>query len=52
MYFRSYGLAKRGLGQDLKSAVSQYPSTSNMLPALNNISNHHGGTFFIVIYHP
>ena len=49
MYFRSYGLAKRSLDKYLKSAVSQYPSTSNMVKALKHISNHHGGTFIILI---
>ena len=51
MYFRSYGLAKRRLGKYLKSAVSQYPSTRNMLTALKHISNDHFGSFIIVIYH-
>ena len=51
MYFRSYAVAKRPLDKYLKSAVSQYPSTSNMLTALKHISNHRGGTFIIVIYH-
>ena len=51
MYFRSYGLAKRPLDKYLKSAVSQYPSTSNMVNAIKHISNHHGGTFVILIDH-
>ena len=51
MYFRSYGLAKRRLDKYLKSAVSQYPSKSNMVKALKHISNHHGGTFFILLDH-
>ena len=51
MYFRSYGLANRPLDKDLKSAVSQYPSTNNMVKALKHISNHHEGTFVILIYH-
>ena len=49
MYFRSYG--KRHLDKYLKSAVSQYPSASNMVKALKHISNHHGGTFIILIDH-
>ena len=51
MYFRSYGLGKRRLDQYLKSAVSQYPLTSNMVKALKHILNHHGGTFIILIDH-
>ena len=35
----------------LKSAVSQYPWTSNMANALEHYSNHHGGTFTIFIDH-
>ena len=34
MYFRSYGLAKKGLDKYLKSFVPQYPWTSNMVKAL------------------
>ena len=45
MYFRSYGLTKRRLDKYLKSAVSQYTSTSNMVKALKQISNHQGDTF-------
>ena len=51
MYFRSYGLANRPLNKHLKSAVSQYPSTNNMVKALKHISNHHEGTFVILIDH-
>ena len=51
MYFRNYGLAKRRLDKYLKSAVSQYPSTSNMVKALKHLSNYHGGTFIIFIDH-
>ena len=51
MYFRNYGFRKRSLHKYLKSAVSQYPSTSNMVKALTLISDHHGGTFFILIDH-
>ena len=49
MYFRNYGQANRLLHKYLKSAVSQYPSTSNMVKALNHISNSHGGTFIMLI---
>ena len=51
MYFRNYGLAKRGLDKYLKSAVSQYPSTSNMVKAPKHLSHYHGGTFIILIDH-
>ena len=51
MYFRSYGLAKRRLDKYLKSVVSEYHSTSNMLTALKHISNHHGGIVIILIDH-
>ena len=51
MYFISYGVAKRRLDKYIKSAVSQYPPTRNMVKALKHISNHHGGTLIIVIDH-
>ena len=49
MYFRNYGLAKRSLDKYLKSVVSKYLSTTNMVKALKHISNHHGGTFIILV---
>ena len=51
MYFRNYVLAKRRLDKYLKSVISQYPSTSNMLNVLKHVSNHHGGIFTMVIDH-
>ena len=51
MYFRKYGFANRFLHKYIKSAVSQYPSTSNIVKALKHISNYHGGTFIILIDH-
>ena len=51
MQFRNYGLTNRVLDKYLKSAVSQYPSTSNMVKAPKNSSNYHGGTFIILIDH-
>ena len=48
MYFRNYGLAKRRLDKYLKSVVSKYPSTTNMVKGLKNISNHRGGSFIIL----
>ena len=44
MCFRNYELLKRSLDKCLKSAVSRYPSTSNVAKAFKRISNHHGGT--------
>ena len=49
MYFRNYGIAKRHLDKYLKSAASQYPSTSNKVKVLKHISNHHGRTFIRVV---
>ena len=49
MYFRNYGLAKKGLEKYLKSAVSQYRSTSNMVNGAKHPSKYHGGTFIILI---
>ena len=37
MYFQNYELAKRLLGKYLKSVVSQYPLTNNMVKALKDI---------------
>ena len=37
MYFGNYGLAMRHLDKYLKSAVSQYPSTSNKVKELKHI---------------
>ena len=48
MYFGNYGLAKKGLDKYLKSAVSQYPSTSNMVNVPKHLSNYPGGTFIIL----
>ena len=51
MYFGNYGLAQKGLHKYLKSAVSQYPSRSNMVKAPKVLSNYDGGTFIILIGH-
>ena len=51
MAFRSYGLENRRLDMYIKSAVSQYPSTSDTVKTLKHISNHHDGTLIIVIDH-
>ena len=37
MHFRNYGIGKRGLDKYLKSAISQYPSTSTKVKALKHI---------------
>ena len=49
MYFRSYRIAKRRIDNDLNCAVSKYPSKSIMVKSLKHISDHHGGTFMILI---
>ena len=51
MYFRNYGLAKRRLDKYLKSDVSHYPLTSNMVKATKHLSSYHGGIFIILIDH-
>ena len=51
MYFRDYGLGKRRLDRYLKSAASQYTSTSNIVKALKHISNYRGGILIILIDH-
>ena len=51
MYSGNYGLAKRLLGNNLKSAISQNLSTSSMIKALKHIPKHHGGNFIILIDH-
>ena len=48
MYFGNYGLTNRVLDKYLKSAVSQYPSTSNMVKAEKHLPNYRGGTFIII----
>ena len=44
MYCIYYRLIKSRLDKYLKSAVSQYPSTSNMVNEFKHISNHKGRT--------
>ena len=51
MYFRNYGLPKKQLDKYLKSAVSQYPLTSNVVNKLEHCSNMQGGTFTKFIDH-
>ena len=49
MYYRSYRLEIRGLDKELKSAVSHHPWKSKTVKVLKHISDHHGGTFMILI---
>ena len=51
MYFRNYGFGKAWLDKCLKSAVSQYPLTSNIVnrPKHCSNSNLNGVTFTIFI---
>ena len=49
MYFINYGLAKTRLDKYLKSAVSQYPSKSNMVKAPKRLSNYRSGIFIILM---
>ena len=51
MYIRSYRIEKRRIDKYLKSAVSRYPWKRNMVKALKHISDHHGGSFMILIDH-
>ena len=50
MYCLNYGFWERRLDKYVKSAVSHYPSTSNIEKAFKYISNHHGGTLIIIVY--
>ena len=47
----NYGLAKKGLDKYLKSAVSQYASTSKMVKTPKQLSNYNFGIFIILIDH-
>ena len=49
MYFRNYGLRKTWIDKCLKSAVSEYPSTSDMVNVPKRCSNLNGGSFSIFI---
>ena len=51
MYFRIYGLQKTSLDKCLKTAVSQYPSTSNMINEPEHCSNLNAGAFAMFIDH-
>ena len=52
MHFRNYRVPKTRLDKYLKSAVSQYPSKSNMVNVLRHFSNVHDGTSTIPLDHP
>ena len=49
MYFRNYGLPKTPLKKYLKSAVSHYALTSNIVNALKHCSNLQSLAFTIII---
>ena len=49
MYFQNYGLAEKTLHKYLKSAISQDPSTSNMVKSPKHLSNYEAATFIILI---
>ena len=51
MYFRNYGLSKTWLNHSLKSAVSDYPLTVNMLKGPKHLLNLHE-SIFISFFHP
>ena len=51
MYFGNSGLSKTSLAKSLKSAVSQYPSTTKMVNEPKHCSNLNEGTFTIVFDH-
>ena len=51
MYFRYYGLRKTWLDKCLKSAVSEYPSTSNMVNWSEHCSYVNGKSFTIFMDH-
>ena len=51
MYFQNYGLRKTWLDKYLKTAASQYPSTSNMVNGPKNCSNLNDSAFPIFFNH-
>ena len=51
MYFRNYGLAKTWLNKCLKSLVSDYPSTGNMVKRPKCCFSHNDSIFTIFIDH-
>ena len=51
MYERHYALPKMSLDKYLKSAVSVYPSTSNMVNRSKHYLHLNGGTFPVFIDH-
>ena len=51
MYFQNYSLSKTRLHQSLKSAVSEHPSTVNMLKGLKHLWNLYESTFIIFFHH-
>ena len=51
MYFRSYRLEKRLIDKYLKIGLSQCTCKRNMVKALKHISDHHSGSFMILMDH-
>ena len=51
MYFRNFRLSKTWLDHCLKSAVSEHPSTFNMLKGRKHLWNLLDGTFIIFFHH-
>ena len=51
MYFRHCRLPKTLLDKYLKSAVSHYPSTRNMVNAPKHCCNQRGATFIMIMGH-
>ena len=51
MYFRNYRLSKAWVDHSLKSVVSEYPSTVNMLKGPEDLWNLHENTFIIFFNH-
>ena len=51
MYFRNYKLSKTWFNHSLESAISEPPSTVNVLMGAKNLWNLHRSTFAIFFYH-
>ena len=51
MYFRNYRLRKILLDKCLKSPISEYRLTPNMLKSLKYCLNLHHASFIIFLYH-
>ena len=51
MYFRNYRVSKTCLDHSLKGAVSEHPSTVNILKGPKDFRKLHESTFIIFFYH-